>query len=290
MKTKKIVYLAIFSIVLVLAGCKKKKMVDLSLDISGLENLGTDYMYEGWIIVNDEPISTGTFSVNDAGTMSATTFSVKKFELDDAAAFVLTIEPSSDPEPAPSSVHILAGDFSESSATLSVSHASALGVNLADATGSYILATPTNGAMNDENSGVWWLDPNAGPGAGLSLPILPAGWVYEGWAVIDGTPVTTGTFTAADVADGSAPYSGTMSGPPFPGEDFLNNAPNGVTFPTDLSGAKVVISVEPQPDNSAKPFLLKPLVGDVPAGALDHTLYDMMNNAVMSNPSGTATR
>ena len=152
------------------------------------------------------------------------------------------------------------------------------------------MATPTDGADTNENSGVWFLDPGAGPGAGLSLPTLPAGWVYEGWAVIDGSPVTTGTFTSVSDFDDSDPYSGTEAGPPFPGEDFLNNAPSGVTFPTDLRGATIVVSVEPVPDNSSNPFTLKPLVGMTPADAIDHTLLAMDNNASATNPTGTATK
>ncbi len=292
MRLKKIIALtAVASLTILAVGCKKNKTVDLSLNVSGLENLGSDYVYEGWIIVEDEPISTGTFTVNDAGTMSATGFPVNQKELEDASTFVLTIEPSSDADPAPSSVHILAGDFSDDNATLTVSHASAIGTNFSTATGKYILATPTDGgSMTDENSGVWWLDPTAGPGAGLTLPTLPTGWIYEGWAVIDGTPVSTGTFSVNNEADNSAPYSEMTAGPAFPGEDFLINAPAGVTFPTDLAGQTVVISVEPMPDNSSNPFLLKPLVGGVPATAIDHTAYDMDNNATASNPTGTVTR
>jgi hypothetical protein len=115
--------------------------------------------------------------------------------------------------------------------------------------------------------------------------------MYEGWAVIDGIPVTTGKFTDINAADKAAPYSETVApGPPFPGEDFLLNAPSGTTFPTDLAGKTVVISVEPSPDNSAAPFVLKPLVGSVPTSATDHTLYDMMNNAAATNPTGSASR
>ena len=155
-----------------------------------------------------------------------------------------------------------------------------------------ILATPTDGgSMTNEKSGVWWLDPTAGPGAGLSLPALPAGWKYEGWAVVNGMPLSTGKFTLAAGADASAPFSSlSAAGPAFPGEDFLINAPTGLTFPTDLSGKTVVISVEPEPDNSSAPFLLKPLVGMVPATATDHTPYSMNNNAIATNPTGSATR
>lgn len=262
----------------------------LNLNITGLEDLGDDYAYEGWLIVNGKAISAGIFNVNESGALSQTSFAINSADLSNASAYVLTIEPSPDNDPGPSSVHILAGDFSGSKATLSVGHSSALGSDFSSSTGSYILATPTDGADSNEKSGVWWLDPSAGPGAGLSLPTLPSGWKYEGWAVIDGVPVTTGKFTSVSSADDSAPFSGNQAGPQFPGEDFLMNAPAGVTFPTDLAGKTVVISVEPEPDNSAAPFLLKPLVGMVPTGADDHTLYDMSNNSQATNPTGNVTR
>ncbi len=265
---------------------------NLSLNLSGLEDLGSDYAYEGWLIVNGSPVSAGIFTVDASGNLSESSFEIDLDDLDNATAYVLTIEPSPDNDPAPSSVHILGGDFSGKSASLSVGHGSAIGDDFSSSTGTYILATPTDGGMTtDENSGVWWLDPTAGPGAGLSLPTLPNGWQYEGWVVIDGTPVTTGKFTSVDEADDDAPFSGTAaSGPPFPGEDLLMNAPAGLTFPTDLAGRTVVISVEPQPDNSAAPFLLKPLVGNVPSSATDHTPYNMDNNSGATNPTGTVSR
>ncbi|MFT5821964.1 MAG: hypothetical protein ACI8ZM_003220 [Crocinitomix sp.] len=290
MKKKLITYTAVAALAIFSVACKKNKIVDLTLNIDGLENLGSDFVYEGWIIVDDAPVTTGTFTVDDAGVMSSTTFDVNQKSLEDASTFILTIEPAVDADASPSNVHILAGDFSDDNASLTVSHTSALGNDFTNATGKYILATPTNGEMTDENSGVWWLDPTAGPGAGLDLPTLPAGWAYEGWAVIDGTPVSTGTFSANSGVDNGAPFSGAMAGPAFPGEDFLENAPDGVSFPTDLAGQTVVISVEPMPDNSTNPFTLKPLVGGVPATAVDHTPYTMDNNATATNPTGTAQR
>ncbi len=262
----------------------------LSLNLTGLEDLGSDYAYEGWIIVDGAPVTTGVFTVDANGTASKTDFELDATQLEKATTFVLTIEPSPDNDPAPSDVHILAGDFSGTSADLTVGHGAALGDDFTSSTGTYILATPTDGMNNNEKSGVWWLDPTAGPGPGLGLPTLPAGWVYEGWAVIDGTPVSTGTFTDIAAADNGASYSGAMDGPPFPGEDFIINAPAGLTFPLDLSGRTVVISVEPSPDNSPAPFLLKPLVAGVASDALDHTPYQMNNNAAATNPTGVVTK
>ncbi len=262
----------------------------LTMSVSGLEDLGDDHRYEGWIIVDGSAVSTGTFSVGTDGTLSQSQFSVGTDDLAAASTFVLTIEPSPDTDPTPTDIHILGGDFANSGAPLSVGHGAALGNDFSAASGGYILATPTNGMMNNENSGIWFLDPAAGPGAALDLPTLPAGWAYEGWAVIDGTPVTTGTFTSVSDFDNADSFSGSEAGPPFPGEDFLINAPSGLSFPTDLAGGTAVISIEPVPDNSAAPFTLKPLVGAISSTATDHFLYGMDNNSTSSFPSGNVTR
>lgn len=283
----------LFVVAAFLGGCTEDTPTvgTLNLSITGLEDLGDEYAYEGWLIVDGAPVSAGIFTVDANGSLSETSFEVDAADLENASTYVLTIEPSPDNDPAPSDVHILAGDFSTNAADLSTRHAAAIGTDFASAMGTYILATPTDGGNDtDENSGVWWLDPTAGPGPGLEIPTLPAGWKYEGWAVVDGTPISTGTFTYASGSDDAAPFSGGQNGPPFPGEDLLVNAPAGLNFPLDLAGMTVVISVEPDPDNSPAPFLLKPLVGNVDANATDHTPYDMMNNAAATNPQGSVSR
>ena len=299
MKLMRIAILS-FAAMMLVAACKKNDddnptpspmTKDLSLSFNGLENLGPDYKYEGWIMVDGSPVTTGTFSIDDNGNLSQSAFAIDEEMLDKATAFILTIEPYPDNDPAPSAVHVLAGDFTSASADLTVSHPGALGSDFSGTMGYYILATPTTSTMDDELSGVWFLDLSSGsPAAGLQLPELPAGWVYEGWAVTDGMPLTSGRFTAADMADMAAPFSGSdASGPPFPGEDFIMNAPAGLSFPTQLNGGLAVISIEPEPDNSPAPFALKPLVGQISMSATDHTTY-MLDNNSGSFPTGMATR
>ena len=88
--------------------------------------------------------------------------------------------------------------------------------------------------------------------------------------------MTSGTFDQGDMADNFDDYSSSdEAAPPFPGEDYLTNAPDGLTFPTDLAGAAAVISIEPRMDNSPAPFQFKPLVGTIPSDATDHTLYSV---------------
>ena len=268
----------------------------LALSFTGLEPLNNGFHYEGWAIVNGAAVTTGKFNVDgngalvdlNGGAIAGGEFATG-VDLTNTSAIVITIEPAGDTDAIPASTHVIAGSVTNQTAALTVGAPQALGDDFTGAMGSYILATPTDDPAGNENSGIWFLSLAGGsPAAGLDLPVLPAGWAYEGWAVIDGTPVTTGTFTVAASADDAAPFSGAGNGPPFPGEDFVTNAPAGLTFPTDLAGGTAVISIEPMPDDSPAPFTLKPLVGQIPAAAVDHVTYDLGNNAA-GFPTGSAT-
>ena len=259
-------------------------MAALTLSFDGLTDLGPDFVYEGWVIVNGAPVSTGTFTVDGEGNMSQSIFWVDEDDLAAAVKFVLTIEPAMDPDPAPSSTHYLAGDFSGSSASLNTADPAAFGNDFMAASGEFILATPSTAANADDYAGgIWWLDPS-GPNASLSLPTLPNGWAYEGWVVGPGGPVSTGRFTDPGMADsdGGGPTAGSDPTPPFPGQDFIDPF-------MSLIGYAAVITVEPMPDNSPMPFALKPLVDthidDVGMGPLQ----SMANNAA-AFPTGMASR
>jgi len=276
----------------------------LVLDISGLENLGNDYVYEGWVIVDGVAISTGTFTVDDAGAWSASSFDVDASDLDNAAKFVLTLEPAGETgadATTPSDQKLLAGDFNGTTAMVSTATAPALG-DFSAVAGTYFLRTPTDeapGTANNGNdiNGVWFGIPGMPPTSGLTMPTLPTGWIYEGWVIGDAGPITTGTFskdatTDFMIFDDENPFSGVINnvGPPVPGEDFFLNAPSGETFPLDLRGRTIVISVEPVPDNSAAPFLLKPLLAGVSPTALTAPTFHEFAQNLGSLPTGTATR
>jgi hypothetical protein len=270
---------------------------NFTMNISGLENLGSGYAYEGWVITSNGPISTGTFTVNDNGTASATSFWVNPADLAAATKYVLTIEPSPDADPTPSDQKLLAGDFqTDGSALVSTGTMPALG-DFSNASGTYFLRTPTDETMgnnmNDEN-GIWFGNPTTTPlSTGFVLPTLPTGWVYEGWIVAAGIPISTGRFTDFEDRDGSNMFSGTadMAGPPIPGEDFFNNSPSmSITFPLNLRGKTTVISVEPEPDNSPLPFLLKPLISMIDTAAATAPAIHNFNQNLSSIPTGTVTR
>ena len=288
---KKLVFFLTTMIIatIVIVGCDDNNITEpntgmLDLNINGLENLGSGYAFEGWLIVNGSPLSTGIFTVDDNGNLNQSSFELSLNDLEAATKFILTIEPSPDNDPAPASTHYLAGDFSNGSATVTVEDPAAIGDDFLSALGPYILNTPSTSSNDlDYNSGIWWLDPGTGPGATLDLPILPDGWMYEGWVVGNSGPITTGRFTMAAGADSDqgGPTAGSDPVPPFPGQDYINPL-------IDLIGYTAVISIEPEPDNSADPFTLKPLVDanieDVTIGVLQS-----MNNNAASFPTGTVS-
>ena len=263
---------------------------NLILNLNGLEDLGNDFVYEGWIIVDGAPVSTGRFS----SVEFPQTFTVNITQLESATKFVLTIEPTIDQDPAPSATKILAGDFSGSSATVGVGPITVPNEDFNSSSGIFFLRTPTdetgtnNG--NDEN-GIWFGTPGMPPTLGFNLPTLDSGWKYEAWVIVDGIgPITTGTFSTFETQDDSNMFSGTLNnvGPPIPGEDFFNNPPTGFTFPLDVRGRTVVITVEPNPDNSPSPFTLKPLTG-IAGQETAPTTYNL-NLDTGSFPSGNVTR
>lgn len=265
---------------------------NLEINLNGLEDLGADYVYEGWIIVDGAPVTTGVFTVDADKVLSKTNFTVDAVELEKATAFVLSVEPTNDTDPAPSETKLLSGAFDATTAMVSVNDQVG---DFTNAAGTFFLRTPTDEADgmnngNDEN-GIWFGTPGAPPTPNFTLPALNNGWRYEGWVVVPGVgPITTGQFAdaSAQMADLAGPFSGPNPGPPVPGEDFFESAPTGVTFPLDVRGKTVVISVEPYPDNSPAPFLLKPLVGTSGQETAPAT-HDLAPN-LASLPTGWAKR
>lgn len=252
---------------------------EILMDFKNLPQLSSDFVYEGWLITKNGPVSAGRFTADENGHPSISSFTSEK--VSEATAYVLSVEPKSETGvdlASPSEVKLLAGDFSEGMAKISTADKRAIGTDLSTSKGTYLLATPTTATTEDELSGVWLL--------GLNLPTLNKGWVYEGWAVIDGKPYSTGRFTDETKPDDSSMYSGNGSAPKKPGEDFVMG---NSLFPTNLQGATIVVSVEPNPDDSSAPFALKPLVAKVPTDAKDHTNYEF-EQTIENIPSGIITK
>ncbi len=251
----------------------------LSVSLSGLESLGADFEYEGWLSDGTDVVSTGTFDLLEGETSYTGTFDIDNDVLDSAVAFILSIEPAVDPDPAPAATKILGGAITNGAANLTLGHGAALGSLLNDAAGSYIIATPSTDDESDDSNGIWFLEMTEdGMMPSLSLPELNSGWVYEGWVVDENGPHTTGRFTSAEGADDDATnmyMQGPNATPPFPGHDFIDPA-------LLVAGQTIVISVEPEPDNSPAPFALKPLVDSENA-------FMFTNQSATNNPTGSVS-
>lgn len=158
------------------------------------------------------------------------------------------------------------------------------GLNPGDAKGQYMLGTPTDGNDNiNERSGVWFGKYQSND-ATLVLPSPRRGWVYEGWAVVDGNPLTTGRFTSPVLGDRFSGFSDTKANAPrIPGEDFLLHPPvevfPGLSFPVDLAGQIIRISLEPDLDGldptGQSPFGVTLLEAEVPNRAAPHELHEL---------------
>ena len=167
-------------------------------------------------------------------------------------------------------------------------------VDISGFSGEYILATPTDGDGNNETSGIWFVDPSDIT-ATLNIPDAPDGWVYEGWVVHQGQPITSGRFASANGPDDFNGFSGTVApGPQLPGEDYIMNLPEGFDGPLELADGEtmVVLSIEPDINGvdptGDGPAQVKPLSAAVAEGAADHSLFELTLSDA-SIPSGSAS-
>lgn len=260
----------------------------IKLDVIGMQALEANVEYEAWIVVEGENKSLGRFT----DVSFPKQFRANTNDIANATQFKLSIEPGNDPNPEISNTVLLSGNFAGNGAQLDIR--GTLG-SFENASGIFMLKTPTDNNPNNEQSGIYWQRPDNR--AGLQLPSLPEGWKYEGWVTVpipSGTVnLSTGTFSQPNGQDDFLPYSRTDNAPPvFPGEDFLNLnllSKSGVNTVPDLRGKEVFISIEPFPDNDGNvPFILQPLSGE--AGNALAPSTNTMGLKTASFPVGTASK
>lgn len=292
--------LSIFMLTFLLAGCdggdvvkQKVAQVQVRLEIEGLPRLESGFYYQAWARIGFDDFGTDAFNkaanggyVNGAGQFIQNVF-VFEQDVSDADLIFITIENKGDSDDTPSGTVVLAGDVVNSVADLSVNHELALGTSFSSATGQFMLFSNAFGGSATDISGLWFTGGSATAlTPGLSLPSLPDGWIYEGWMEVGGAMVSTGYFRDTNTHDLNRRYSDTDT-PAFPGEDFLSDAPTGVTFPLNPASGTVKVTVEPFPDDWSDPYGITVLSGTVPASPAARTAYPM--TAAFSAPSGKAT-
>lgn len=225
-------------------------------------------------------VNSSLFITDLTGKPLPTTVSVPDYDLHQAVSFVVTVEKLEGTITVSSQSVVL-----ETRANTGANYTLAFPHDMATVTGSFMLATPTNGPDTQETSGVWFSNP-----AALTLPPVPTGWIYAAWVAYDGIRLPVGAFTTPTAIDSTAQYSGPRSGFETPGEDFLTNArENDPALPLNLADGKAEIIVTLQPADllitDGRPYYRIPLLrAPVAPSAEAHTAYDLEPLEVM--PSG----
>lgn len=275
----------------------------VTLSVNGLEKIVGGLNYEAWLVVGDANNYYGyplvLFNIDESGRMvdpANDTILTGPYQADVRTSAVLgvavSLEVTNVLREFSSSTFILGGELIQGTATLTADDWIALNRDLSGIAGTFALSTPTDEDPGNELSGVWFINPSENSvEPGLTLPVAPSGWNYEGWVEVDGHVFSTGKFLYPNEPDSAATYSGTADIPLYPGEDFLFNAPAGVDFPLDLSGGLVYVTFEPWEEWDVfkdAPFFLRILQGQIPAIPNSLTPYGM-TSLVGQLPSGTAT-
>jgi hypothetical protein len=244
-------------------------------------------IYAAWInLERGEIVGLGGFLVDENGRpIDDNGDVIERFVADQnlfkSVSILITIEPFATVGGSPGSAVILQGPVIEGVARLTVP--APQGVR--GAQGSYRVFTPTDGPDTNEGSGVWAVSVAGGPL--LQLPALNNLYAYEHYMVIDGVTLTMGRFLSPNAADFVNLYSGSEPAPVFPGEDFLVSAPAGVTFPANLAGARLIVTLEPILDDTADPSQLVILEATLPASVVGGETIALTNRTA-DFPTGTA--
>ena len=257
----------------------------VAIGFTGIRELqDNEGVFAAWINLDrGEIVALGAFLVNSDGLPTDLEGNViERFTTDqnitNAVSILITVE-AQGPGGAPGSGVILQGPFFDGVAELKVPAP----LFLQESAGSYTVFTPTDGPNTNESSGAWAIV-NDEPA--LQLPPLNQVYIYEHFMIIDDIPVVMGRFTASDAADFSNPHSADGPFPDVPGEDFLVAPPGGLVFPADLSGARLLVTLEP-PLGSNTPSQLVILEAILPVGLQGGEVVELINR-VADFPTGIA--
>jgi hypothetical protein len=249
--------------------------------------------YEAWVLDRQgaaHPL--GVVTPAGAASVALTT------PVDNPVSFLITYEPGSGAAATPSEHRLLAGQFRNARATLSVEGAlTPQGLPLREHPGQFTMFSPSdnhrNGYPSHEDAGIWLFNmaPRETPQNDMWVRLTPLqpGWVYEGWMVRDidtpgavwlsygkFLPDATGAVNSRDDT-GWGEFSGVVDylngEEEFPGDDWISNplgypVPGSLTLPLNLrektsSGVSRwthVITIEPSSDKGEPVTTPRPFV------------------------------
>lgn len=229
----------------------EQSIITSKLSFSTLPELTSGH-YVLWMADGGSPVAVASFRVDDNGGL--TDLDGRVFD-DNIVTFswgsrlptraVISIESDDSSDPVVPTTELMAGSFSSKSAQLRFQS-----TDLTEASGTFVLATPTDEVSENERAGIWFFTPGDSLRSSLVLPDAPKGWVYESWIVLDDRTLSLGRFSVVAGKDSFSGYSGDKAGPAFPGEDLLRNAPDGIVFPAALADVRARVAVTLEPDNA----------------------------------------
>jgi len=279
-----------------------ERISKIDLVVSGLNDPGASTRYEAWFKWLNKT-STGDLEkflylgeLIANGSNYSLSKSLNLGYIQGGLSVVIAMEPDSvvsDTAGEPGPYRIIGAELEANTGTFTLGSGEILDFDFSTATGMYFLDTPTqNPPSSTPKSGIWFgiLDTTAAVTPGLYLQDLTkaglsSGWSYEGWVLFGTEWLSTGKFKKYDIKDEGNPYSGFLPSYNVPGEDFIRNAPAGLTFPTDLSGRDVKINLTPSyPPGANAPFIITIFEGKVPETAEVQQNYPLEN--VLANAPG----
>lgn len=283
MPMKKLIILSI--IIVSFFSCDENNVLESTgaadLTVTGLPTLPDNYTYQTWLLVGGSYVSVGTFNMIDSVKTTESSFSdINNLDLNNAIGVAITIEfTGSESKFSPSDLIVLAGNFSEDTATLLTTDTRT--IYTSDLKADYIIDAPT--ALTSEESktgenGIWFSTSfdQTEETPGLILPYnqidenkTASDLLYQAWVYVPSTKegeedisLSMGTFTVANSPDNSNNYKGTNSDftPVLPGNDFIKISGKNVLTPIEMIKKRVIITAKPNEETTADsepfPFIL----------------------------------
>ncbi|MCB0281699.1 MAG: hypothetical protein H6627_03590 [Calditrichae bacterium] len=287
----------------VLSSSKQESSVTVT--INGLNDQADTTWYEAWLLPKDgssvdsvlslgilEKQDNGSFSVKadvNSGFLQTAENVIITMELDSEKGY--QVKNDSTKEAGPSAYIILAGELLANEGTVGIGHAKLIDFDLTSAVANYIIDTPTDPQNRVNKAGIWFLNIDTTRvldslgnvvsidttfSAGINLPAAPDGWSY-GARISDGTQtVSLGAFTDPAKADNAAKYNGTNgTAYAFPGEDFIQSAPAGLTFPMNVTGKELTVTITPRYPKKSVPFVVEAFKGTIPTDSAVKTKLEL---------------
>lgn len=258
-----------------------------------LPHLPEGYFYEAWLLVDGSYVSVGRITNDSIQNNMARMSKIDAADLNQAQSVALTIENSSG---SPSNYVLLIGNFEGNNAELRS--------NINAHNGVQTLAQQISGAFTIQNAsvpnsdqhlfgenGIWFFkgDENKEP----TLNLVYEGIDYQAWTIkrfnnYDWN-LNMGVIRADTLSDtwrSFIPSPFLPNIPNFPGEDFLQQPGDMISFPegffpVDVKGSKVIITPIFKNYNSSEiPFPIHLLRGNIPINATKnpHLTYELEIN------------